>query len=416
MLLLGQDMDATHHRTLDHRPPMFLVSTTPAARDIRNGLGTPAYSYYFAVEALAPVLEQLGAWRLIDRPESRLPYAAARAEADGYRPIHLSVNPLQDAYFCPGLPNLAFPFWEFAEIPDRDFGDDARQNWVRASRGSSLILSACEFTASAFRNANITAPVAVVPVPIVPEAFQLVDWDARHTWTLDCRHEVWGGPTIAAINADFATVPKPLGRARRAARAIFRRVSPWLRPETVDRLKRIAGGSPAAKSDRQPIGLLQGVGGSYRKHIRPMLSDRAVAKVTAAKELAQRLVGRQPGERLDPLLPSSPLDSGRGPRLPEHLQRRRPAQETGATCSRRSCSRFRDREDVTLVIQLVTSPRCEHHGEVELLRSSHQAMGIAHRCRVAVIPQYLDESQMADLFRATTYYVNTSHAEGLACP
>ena len=40
-------------------------------------MGSAAYSYYFVVEALAPVLEALGTWRLIDHPESRLAFAAS---------------------------------------------------------------------------------------------------------------------------------------------------------------------------------------------------------------------------------------------------------------------------------------------------------------------------------------------------
>ena len=116
------------------RPIAFLVTTTTYARGIPENLGSAAYSYYFVVEALAPVLEQFGTWRLVDHPESRLAFAAAKAKAEGFRPIHLAVNPLQDVYLCPDLPNVVFPFWEFPDLPDRDFGTDTRQNWVRVCR------------------------------------------------------------------------------------------------------------------------------------------------------------------------------------------------------------------------------------------------------------------------------------------
>src|SRR6201992_3268128 len=106
-----------YEKTGDDRRIAFLVSTTPCARSIRDHMGSAAYSYYFVVEALAPVLETFGTWRLIDFPESRLASAAARAEAEGYRPIHLSVNPLQDVYYSPALPTVVFPFWEFPDLP-----------------------------------------------------------------------------------------------------------------------------------------------------------------------------------------------------------------------------------------------------------------------------------------------------------
>ena len=48
-----------------------------------NTWGRPAYSYYFVVEALAPVLETFGTWRLIDHPESRLAFAAREGRGRG---------------------------------------------------------------------------------------------------------------------------------------------------------------------------------------------------------------------------------------------------------------------------------------------------------------------------------------------
>src|SRR5262249_14300419 len=99
------------------RPLAFLVTTTGCARAIHDNLGAPAYSYYYVFEALAPVLERFGTCRLVDRPESRLAFAAARARAEGYQPLHLSLIPPQEAYLSPELPNILFPFWEFPDIP-----------------------------------------------------------------------------------------------------------------------------------------------------------------------------------------------------------------------------------------------------------------------------------------------------------
>src|SRR5579883_1864299 len=127
------------------RPFAFLVSTTGCARDIEHHMGSAAYSYAFVLDALAPLLDQLGTWRLIDHPESRLPFAAARAAADGYRPVHLALNPPQDCYLTPALPNVIFPFWEFPDIPNRDFLYDTRQDWTSVCRSADLIITACQF-------------------------------------------------------------------------------------------------------------------------------------------------------------------------------------------------------------------------------------------------------------------------------
>src|SRR5215213_6343649 len=148
------------------RPLAFLVSTTGCARDIRRHLGSADYSYAFVLKALEPVLEQLGTWARVDSPESSLIYRAERAWAEGFRPIHLSIQPPQQTYLTPAVPTVLFPFWEFPRIPDRDFGVDTRQNWLRIGNHADLIVTACRFTADAFRAAGVDCPVAVVPVPL----------------------------------------------------------------------------------------------------------------------------------------------------------------------------------------------------------------------------------------------------------
>ena len=270
--------------TLDRRPIAFLVSTTPCARSIRDHLGSPAYSYYFVAQALAPVLERLGTWRLIDHPESRLSFAARTAEAQGFRPIHLAINPLQDVYLSPAMPNVVFPFWEFPDVPNRDFGLDSRQNWVRACKGASLVLTACEFSARAFRRAGVEIPVAVVPIPLGPEAFRLPPWDLAHSWTLDCRHEVLGPepspitkPTILPPST-AADPPRTLrGRAWQTARRGFRRIEPWIDPELVGRLTRTRRALADVRFS------LPGLRDGYRRYVRRWLSQDALERVSSAK-------------------------------------------------------------------------------------------------------------------------------------
>lgn len=278
------------------RPYAFLVSTTGCARGIKGSLGSAAYSYYFVLEALAPVFEKLGTWKLLDRPESSLPYAAAQAEAQGYQPIHLSLHPPQDVYLTPALPNVIFPFWEFPDLPDREFGWDTRQNWTRVCRRADLILTACQFTADAFKRAGVECPIGVVPVPLKPDHFAVPDWSPEGSWTHTCRHLIWGGAPKTAplkidsqdedesstenedatnegldlddsideavelaieeamVEADATRIetPEPVVEAPRppkvrlsmkrrtylAARGVFRKVYPWLGTKTLDRIAR----------------------------------------------------------------------------------------------------------------------------------------------------------------------------------
>ena len=76
---------------------------------------------------------------------------------------------------------------------------------------------------------------------------------------------------------------------------------------------------------------------------------------------------------------------------------------------------FRDRPDATLVLKLATNPDREYF-ELKELRTRYERMNIHHRCRIVAITDYLRDEQLSDLHRATTYYVNTSKAEGACLP
>ncbi len=423
------------------RPYAFLVSTTGCARGISRHLGSAAYSYAFVFEAFKPVLEQLGVWRLVDRPESSLAFAARRAEAEGFQPVHLAFHPLQDIYLTPAVPTLAFPFWEFPEIPTRDFGVDTRQNWLRISNAVDVVAAACEFTADAFRRAGARPPLHVVPVPLPDAYFDLPAWDPEHVWTLNCRHLTWGGepdvvPADAAATASTRATklePEPDANVSPASwkrklwnlgRRGFRAVYPWLSPAHVDRIGKLktgllalAGRGPASNPHEGPRSLgrrlYHAARSTYNALIRPWLSPGAVAGVTKLKVRLMRALGREPIVVIDPLLPSSELTLGGLVYTSVFNLGDRRKNETDLLTA--FLLAFQNRPDVTLVLKLATNPTREHH-EVNLLSHLYRSLGIRHRCRVVVITEFLSDERMAALMRVTSYYLNTSRAEGACLP
>ena len=453
--------ESTPIRGNTDRPFAFFVSTTGCAKGIRNTLGSAAYSYFFVLEALAPVLERFGTWKLIEHPESSLPFAAAKAEADGYQPVHLALHPPQDVYLTPALPNIIFPFWEFPHIPDRDFGHDTRQNWVRVAQRADLIITACHFTREAFERAGVDVPIGVVPVPLRPDQFAVPNWDPEHTWTHTCRHLTWGGPPpkppklvvqddprlamadhdepdaevaeadpAATVGAPSTPAPKPrVGMKRRGylvARGVFRKVYPWLGERTLERIAKTRH-YVLASAGRDPRTLEPLPGGrpgfsrlgysvardGYRRYFKPWLSPAALERITRNKAKALAIVGHEPVIAPDPLLPSTELTLGGlvfssifnlGDRRKNHHD-----------LLSAYLLAFQDREDVTLVIKLATNPVREHH-EVNIFRHIYQSMHILHKCRLVVITDFLTSQQMSDLMRVTTFYVNTSRAEGACLP
>jgi glycosyltransferase involved in cell wall biosynthesis len=71
-----------------------------------------------------------------------------------------------------------------------------------------------------------------------------------------------------------------------------------------------------------------------------------------------------------------------------------------------------DREDATLVLKLVT----KNAQAVKKVIKFYQGRDIPHRCKVVVIGDFLTEKQMYQLAEASTYYLQTTKAEGNCLP
>ncbi|WP_161602420.1 glycosyltransferase [Tautonia marina] len=372
---------SSHPRPQTRRGPYrILVSTTACAKDVRRFMGNADYSYAFVLKALAPVLDQLGSWQVVEQPESSLSYQADQARRDGFTPIHLCLHPPHNAFLTPDVPTIAFPFWEFPSLPDRDMGLDTRQNWKRILDRADLVVTACRFTASVFQREGVRPPVAVVPVPLSESAFAVPDRTLNESVELECRHIVFEGWSDAAIESEPPPSPAPADSApdrpawHRAAAGAYRRGRAF-----------------------------------YKQHIMRYLSEEAAERLFQTKN---RLLGRTPTLRI-----------ARPPVAPLHLSglvftsifnlgdRRKNIDDLLSAF----LVAFKDRPDATLVLKLATNPDREYF-ELKELRARYHHLNLPHACRVVVITDYLSDEDLASLNRATTFYLNTSKAEGACLP
>ena len=400
-------------RRLPHHPPFhFLVSTTRSAGAIKDTLGGATYSYYFVAEALRPILDKLGTWSLIDRPESRLSWAAREAKANGKTPIHLAINPLQDVYIASDVPNLVYPFWEFPRIPDRDFGKDTRQNWTRTARNAHLILTACQFTANAFRAAGITTPITLAPLPVPTWTQHLPRWRPEYQLRLTCRWIELDANSIIQRATPEPVQPietTPRGILYRTLRAAYHKSAPVLGNRWTNRL----GGIRQSFRDKSvPQAMLCAARSAYKSTFKSFMNEETQRAISLQKEELLLRLG-VPGTTLDPEIPQSTLEIG-GLVYTTFISFGDPRKNPGDLLSAFLYA-FRDRSDATLVIKLATNRRTAFN-ETEKLKALYASMGVKHLCRIAVIADFLDDDQIAALMRATTYYVNTSHAEGACMP
>ncbi len=200
------------------------------------------------------------------------------------------------------------------------------------------------------------------------------DWDPDHEWALHCRHLVWGGP-----EPDDDDVDRPENRQSNTPR----------KPPLKQRVK-------------------GKVRTAYHRHVKRWLSAEASQKLFQLKNRALRRIEGPPPLlypetlRLSGLVYTSIFNqSDRRKNTPDMLTSFLHA--------------FHDRPDVTLVLKLATNPAREFY-ELQELRHLHGCLNLDHKCRVVVLTEFLSDEQMAELYRATTFYVNTSRAEGACLP
>lgn len=397
----------------------FLVSTTRPAAAASTDFGANAYSYACVLDAMAPVLERFGTWRLIDQPESALAFAARVATSNGFRPVHLALAPPQSTYHVPGVPTVLFPFWEFPDIPNRNFGLDTRQNWARIARRAAAILTASPFTAEAFQRAGVDVPTVVVPIPAPPESFAMPAWDPNWVWSHDCRHLDLRPQPIPEGDPDRSDpLPCPAsaadrGRLYRAAWRAYLWLYPRLNPATTARLVRAQRSLREAARESPSRLAYRVLRGAYRRGLRRGLSDQSIQRIRAIKNRMLVRYGVERAAPPPPLLPETTL------RLSgivfTSILNLRDARKNWTDLLSAFLIAFRDRPDVTLVLKLVTNTDREH-ADLTCFLGHYHGLRIGHRCRIIVTGQTLDEAAMAGLFRASTFYVNTSHAEGACLP
>lgn len=336
----------------DLTPVALVVTAAAAPADLPARLGLPAYSYAHVYRAFRPLLERYGSLIEIDRGESRLDAALQAARQRGQRPLHLSFLPLQLVYPSALAPTVAFPFWEFPDIPATDFDDNPRNNWRRVSGALAAIGCASQFTCDAFRRAGVRVPIHLVPPPVADDYFQ-VPPAARTVRRLDC-------PAYLLAPAG-ARRRRQAWRLAVAARAAFdRAVQPHL-PLWVDR----------------GLGEIGRVGRRLPPPDCDVLALDGVVFTSVLNPLDER-------KNWEDLLSAFLLALG-------------------------------DAADATLVLKLAVNPPLVNTA-LRLLSAAYRTMGIAHRCRVAVVTDYLAPAEMLALARASTYFVTATRAEGACLP
>ncbi|CAN5474233.1 hypothetical protein BH10PSE11_BH10PSE11_36770 [soil metagenome] len=362
-----------------HADRVILVSTVFGVSDVESRIGHSAYSYYFVYRAFKPLLERYCHLREISHPESQLSYAAKTAHDEGMKPIHLAFLPLEDVYLSGNIPLVAFPFWEFPDIPGKNLGNQPRENWRLAIRNIFAIVTACHFTRNAFERADFHGSIDVIPVPIRQAYFEVSAWNALEAVNVGCPwfefrpYEVSPDipvPPLLPLTSSFGALLNPRFLARKVLR-IARAISPGMTNFVVGHISRaISAYSRAAAPQAESF-----------EHISALERDALCLSGIVFTSIF------------------NPLD----------------ARKNWTDLVTAALTAFSDRPDVTLLFKLVAPPDHRLFG-VDVIHRFYRQAQIRHACRFVVVSDYLSDRQMVDVVRGSTFYLNASRAEGACLP
>jgi glycosyltransferase involved in cell wall biosynthesis len=338
-------------------------------------LGLPGYSYDIVARLLVPLLQRWGEVVPVPLDPEHIEAAIGAARRRGLQPIQLSVLPFQDVYLTRSAPNVVFPFWEFPDVPAEAFDGNPQNNWVATANRCDLVLVCGPFTANALQRAGIRTPIHMVPVPAARAHFQLPPWSAETTTRIACSAYVfpnaavppeqrWDAPDTRESPENRAVRPSLtrtlLGRLRQTYRQMFK---PLVPPIVHQRL---------------------------RDRVRPVSLDPWQSYLRGSRREELELSG---------IVYTSIFS-------PQDGRKNRDDLLSGFLAALRDCS------DATLVVKLAAADMLW----IDTTLNYYRTAGLAHRCKVVFITDYLSDEQMLALARASTYYLTTTRAEGCCLP
>lgn len=408
---------------------IILISSKIGQADIQAALGKPEYSYFFLMQEFVPVLERLGTVIKVD-DVAGIDRCYAQYTSQGEQVVFLSFSPPQQTTLglqCPTIPVFA---WEFDNIPDEAWQNDARNDWRYVFERTQGAITLSQEAAFAVKRAMGAAyPLLVVPAPVwdrfssgFPAAGCLPDMTERR---LGFTGHVIDSPLLG-LSAD--------GLVRKPDAAPVIESEPAATTESEPPAAILSWHERVLTSRALARGWWQEVAAVLAP---PPVPDRAVSQEPASTAPVSTVAEAVVVERVEPppaVMPEAEASPSVVPEKPDA-----PAIASGSAAPwelvlqgvvyttvlnpgdhRKNwidmvsafCWAFKTVSDATLVIKMT------HHDlesyRVHLLTLLSRLAPF--QCRVVVIHGFLTDSEYQQLCQHSTYYVNTSVCEGLCLP
>jgi len=377
------------------RPLTILAHSGYDTETVRTGLGAPQYSYHFVLMGFLPALEQLGTVVRVRTPEEVDPlYDACLAKGEDcvflcFAPPHLVPLTLR----CPTIPVVA---WEFSNIPCVMWSEDPRSDWRLVFRHCGRAITLCQYTANVVREAmGSDYPVFVVPTASY-DAFAPLFQPKRDETAprrVKFRGVLFDSDTEPRLRAPLSWPPVPppppepplpppplRGMRARLSRSLYHGEA-WYRDVVRDAL--------------------------------PGWGKTGLSQLIGAGRRVYRTVLPRPAPMPPPPPPPEPeheLDlTGivyTSVFAPQDGRKNWHDLLTGLLWA------FRDEPRATIVLKMPRNAWSTMHPHLD-----HALTRFApFSCRLVLIYGFLEDEDYAGLVRASDFYVNASHCEGLCIP
>lgn len=362
------------------RMAVLLTSYNTGAQSGKN-MGIAGYSHDIVAKLYLPLLSRWGEVITVANPKRELEQTIQSVRERNLDPVHVSILPLQDVFLAESAPNVVVPAWEFPDVPDHEFDGKPQNNWpATAARCASLFVGG-PFTVKALRKAGTTTPIHIVPVPTPNEYFELPDWNSQQRTAIEY--------SAIELPQDVAPHFIPFGRQR----SVNHKKKRWTG------LKRIGSSLEEAFRWLNQRFLGPAFYEKSRTFVRGLRAAKDAYKAQMRSKSVKTPYHYSSKFELSGVVYTSIFNPADGRKNWNDLI-------TGFL------SALGDREDATLVIKLITSnPKA-----VQAVLDCYNHLDIPHRCRVVVIHDYLSEAQLVELAQASTFYLQTTKAEGNCLP
>lgn len=356
------------------RSKVILLTCYMTGAEKGANLGTPGYSYDFVAQIFMPLLGKWGQVIPVPFPKTNLDKEAERVLSEGLDPIHVSFLPFQDVTLSKIVPNVVVPAWEFPDIPDYSFDFNPQNDWKATGNHCDAVIVGGEFTKQTFESGGIQTPIHIVPVPTPTEYFEVSDLPG----------------TQVAYEFEFGLYDP---RKRTGVWKDPKKMRPWWKTvgaKGEDAVRWMGGKFLGEKRWKQ-------VKGPYQRKLQQTLLTHKRSKSTPAKfSLPFKTTQTLPGNSI---IYTSILNPADGRKNWVDLI-------TGFQYA------LGEHEDAVLIVKLITGRPLE---ALKVIRY-YLNRDVPHRCKIMFVTDFLSNEQMVSLAEKSTYYLQTTKAEGNCLP